>query len=116
MHKLLSPLSASEDPPLWLSQWQARGGAAFMSYEQFTRPKRQALAEGKLKLVRPARRRRLDFIAQREAICRKCEHFDRAIQHPCHCRLLPVGASGCYHRRPTSCCPADPPRWGPARY
>jgi len=103
------------DPPIWLTQWQARGGERFMTYEQFTGPKRRALAEGRLKLVRATRPKQPDFIAHREAICRACEHFDRAIQHPCHCRLIPVGASTCYHRRPTASCPADPPRWGPVK-
>ena len=105
------------DPPIWLSQWQTRGGPAFMTYAAFTGPKRQALAEGRLKLIRrtPPAAKLPEFIAEREAICRACEHYDRSIPHPCHCRLIPVGASGCYHRRPTSCCPADPPRWGPAK-
>ncbi|HUW30717.1 MAG TPA: hypothetical protein VM223_03830 [Planctomycetota bacterium] len=105
------------DPPIWLMQWQARGGPAFMTYEQFTAPKRRALAEGRLKLVRPARARvqQPEFIAHRETICRACEHFDRSIEHPCHCRLIPPGTSRCYKRRPTSACPADPPRWGPVK-
>jgi len=102
------------DPPIWLTQWQARGGERFMSYEQFTAPKRWALAEGRLKLVRAARRRLPvpAFIAEREAICQACEHRDSAA--PCKCKLMPVGISKCYKRRPSAVCPADPPRWGPA--
>ena len=87
-----------------------------MSYEQFTAPKRQALADGRLKLVRPARRKLapMPFVAEREAICRTCEYRDVNAM-PCHCRLIPPGTSGCYKRRPNTVCPADPPRWGPAK-
>jgi len=110
------PYTMNPDPPIWLSQWQARGGERFMTYAAFTEPKRRALAEGRLKLVRPARARtqQPEFIAKREAICQACEHYDRSIPHPCHCRIL-ADASRCYHRRPTACCPADPPRWGPVK-
>jgi len=99
------------DPPIWLQQWQARGGERFMSYAAFTGPKRQALAEGRLKLVRHAPPKPEPWMVEREAICQACPH--RELKIKCGCALFP-GAPPCYRRRPLAVCPDHPPRWGPA--
>ncbi|HUW33273.1 MAG TPA: hypothetical protein VM223_16820 [Planctomycetota bacterium] len=82
-----------------------------MSYEQFTQPKRQALAEGRLKLVRPVHRPlpQPAYVVQRQATCRACEHH----LPDYNCRLW-SGCGPCYLRRPLAVCPADPPQWRPA--
>jgi len=82
-------------------QWLARGGEKFMPFDKYIVPRLQP----RLQHGRPPA-----WLTQRMATCRQCPHADRSI--PQGCRLL-AGASKCYRQRSTSCCPADPPRWGP---
>ena len=103
------------DPSLWRQQWLDRGGDSFMSYEQYARPRREALTRRKPRRhaaqLHHAPPKQPDYVLQRLAICLTCPHADPSLRSGCD--LLGVNCSPCYRRRATTVCPDVPPRWGP---